>query len=327
MVIPLPPLARIRLDAMKLNEMKSVRAVVRTGFSISRTAEALHVSQPGISRHVIDVEDALGVPLFVRRKNRLVGLTSAGTVLLPLIERILDGVEDLQRIAAQFASGESGGLTVATSHTHARYLLPSIIQQFIGEFPNADLRIRQGYVNQIAEWLDAGQADVAVSAAPVRSFPELEFHRFSEMNRIVLVPKGHPLLSTRRPTLRDLANWPIVTYEREYIAYADIMGAFEKAGLEPRIALSTGDTDIMKIYVQCGLGVAIVSDRAYDPKLDRELATVDARRLFPSTPEYVGVKRGRPLSVQALRFIELVAPTLGFGNAGFAGSGSEATTF
>ncbi|MCD6674011.1 MAG: LysR substrate-binding domain-containing protein [Burkholderiaceae bacterium] len=297
---------------MKLNEMRSVRAVAGKSFSISRTAEALHISQPGISRHVIEVEEALGVTLFLRRKNRLVGLTPAGKVLMPLIERILNGVDDLQRIASQFARGESGGLTVATSHTHARYLLPAIIQQFIREFPNADLRIRQGYVNQIAEWIDAGQADVAVSAAPIRSFPELEFHRFSEMHRIVLTPKGHPLLSLARPTLRDLANWPIVTYEREYIAYADIMGAFRKAQLEPRIALSTGDTDIMKSYVQCGLGIAIVADRAFDSRLDKHLAKVDVRRLFPSTPEYVGVKRGRPLSVQALRFIELVAPALGF---------------
>jgi LysR family cys regulon transcriptional activator len=297
---------------MKLTEMRSVREVAKTGFSISRTAETLHASQPGISRHVIEVEEALGVTLFVRRKNRLVGLTPAGTVLLPLIDRILNDVDDLERIAGQFATGESGGLVVATSHTHARYMLPQVIQQFIREFPKADLRIRQGYVNQIAEWVNTGQADVSVSATPIQPFPELEFHRFSEMHRIVLAPKGHPLLSKNRLSLQELAKWPVITYEREYIAYADIMGAFQKAQLEPRVVLSTGDTDIMKIYAQCGLGIAIVADHAFDPSLDTELAEVpQARALFPITPRYVGVKRGRPLSVQALRFIELVSPALG----------------
>ena len=177
---------------MKLTEMRSVREVAKMGFSISRTAETLHASQPGISRHVIEVEEALGVTLFARRKNRLVGLTPAGTVLLPLIDRILNDVDDLERIAGQSPTGESGGLVVATSHTHARYMLPQVIQQFIREFPKADLRIRQGYVNQIAEWVNTGQADVSVSAAPIQPFPKLEFHRFSERHRIVLAPKGHP---------------------------------------------------------------------------------------------------------------------------------------
>lgn len=301
---------------MTLNELRSVWMVGQTGFSISRTAEVLHASQPGISRHVIDVEEALGVVLFVRRKNRLVGLTPAGEVLLPLIGRVLGDVDDLKRIAVQHAAGERGRLTVATSHTHARYLLPSILQAFIGEFPKVDLRIRQGYVNQIAHWVNTGEADVSISAAPTEPFPDLAFRRFDEIHRIVLAPAGHPLLALKRPTLRDIAEWPVITYESESVAYADIMGAFRRKHLEPRLVLGTGDTAVMKMYVQCGLGIAIVAHQAFDPAVDQGLAEVNVRRLFPVTPLYIGVKKDRPLSAQALHFIKLVAPELSMGRAG-----------
>ena len=299
---------------MTLNELRSVWTVGQTGLSISRTAEVLHASQPGISRHVIEVEDSLGVRLFVRSKNRLVGLTPVGELLLPQIGRILGDVDDLKRIAGQHASGESGSLSVATSHTHARYVLPEVIQAFIAEFPKIDLRIRQAHVDQIAEWVSNGEADLSVAAPPVQTFPELALHRFGEMRRIALAPQGHPLLAKKRPTLQDLARWPIITYERGFVAYTDIMGTFDKAHLQPRVVLSTGDTDVMKIYVQSGLGIALVSDHAFDPVLDRGLGVVNVRRLFPATPMYIGVKKGRPLSSQALRFIELVAPGLRLAN-------------
>lgn len=295
---------------MTLVELRSVWAVGQTGFSISRTAELLHASQPGISRHVIEVEESLDVRLFVRNKNRLVGLTPTGELLLPLIGRILGDVDDLKRIAAKHASGENGSLSVATSHTHARYILPQVIQDFIAEFPKIELHIRQGHVNHIAEWVNNGEADVSVAAAPVQTFPDIAFHRFGELSRIALVPVGHPLLAHKRPTLRDLASWPIITYERSFVAYADIMGAFHQAHLEPRVVLSTSDTDVMKIYVKSGLGIALVADHAFDAKLDTGLVALNVRRLFPATPMFIGVKKGRPLSSQALRFIELVAPEL-----------------
>jgi DNA-binding transcriptional LysR family regulator len=298
------------VSPLKLNEMRSVRAVANANFSISRTAEMLHASQPGISRHVLEVEQAMKVDLFLRRKNRLTGLTPAGALLLPLIDRILNDIDDLDRIAGQFAQGNSGSLSVATSHTHARYLLPPAIQSFIREFPSVDLRLRQGYVNQIAEWVNTGAADLSVSAAPLTPFPDLSFLPFSELHRVVLAPSGHPILSVRKPSLRELATWPIITYEREFVAHAEIMGAFKRARLNPRIVLSTGDTDIMKTYTLCGLGIAIVADHAFDEKLDPGLSAIDVRGLFPSTPLYVGIKRGRPLSTHAVRFIELIDPKL-----------------
>lgn len=296
---------------MKPHALRSVSAVVAANFSVTRAAERLHTSQPGISRHLIEAEEALGVDLFERRRNRLVGLTAAGKAMLPLIDRALHSLDDLRRIARGFASGVSGSLTVATSHTHARYLLPPVIERFIQEYPAVSLRLRQGFVSQIAGWVASGEADLSVSAAAPDSQSELAFHPFRELHRIVLTPANHPLLKVARPTLKDIAAWPIITYDREFAAHGQILNAFEAARLQPTLALSTSDTDVMKTYALCGLGVAIVADSAYDPKLDRRLRAIDARHLFPSTKVHIGVRRDSPLNAHALRFIELVAPELG----------------
>lgn len=296
---------------MKPHALRSVSAVAAANFSVTRAAEMLHSSQPGISRHLLEAEAALGVTLFVRRRNRLVGLTPAGQAMLPLINRSLSQFDELRRIARRFVTGEAGSLTVATSHTHARYLLPPVIERFIREFPTVSLRLRQGFVSQIAGWVASGEADLSVSAAAPEAQADIAFHPFRELHRIVLAPAGHPLLQVARPTLKDIAAWPIITYDREFAAHGQILRAFEAARLQPTLALSTSDTDVMKTYTLCGLGVAIVADSAYDRKLDRKLRAMDARHLFPSTKVHIGVRRDSPLSAHALRFIELVAPELG----------------
>ena len=197
---------------MKLHELRSVRAVVATGFRVTAAGDAVHASQPGISRHLQQVEQSLGVELFERRKNRLVGLTTAGQALVPMINRALDQLEGLHRVAEQYASGELGSLTVATSHTHARYLLPPVIEAFIRDYPAVRLTLRQGYVGQIVDWLSSGEADISVSTAPARHPTSLSFHAFRQMHRVVLTPPRHPLLKLKRPALRDLAAYPIITY-------------------------------------------------------------------------------------------------------------------
>ena len=296
---------------MKLSELRSVRAVAASGFSVTRAAGELRASQPGVSRHLLEVEAALGVELFLRRKNRLVGLTAAGQALLPQIERTLSQFDDLKRIARRFSTGEAGSLSVATSHTHARYLLPPVIERFIHEFPAVALRLRQGFVSQIAGWVASGDADLSVSAAPPEAHPDLDLFPFRELHRIVLTPTNHPLLKLTRPTLRDIAAWPIITYDQEFAAHGQILNAFDAVRLKPRIALSTSDTDVMKTYTLCGLGVAILADSAFDPNLDTGLRAIEVRHLFPSTKVHIGMRRHSPLSAHALRFIELVAPELG----------------
>jgi LysR family cys regulon transcriptional activator len=295
---------------MKLNELRSVRAVVTAGFRVTAAAEAIHASQPGISRHVQQVETDLGVQLFERHRNRLSGPTAAGSVILPAIQRILDEFDGLHALASQFSEGSSGSLTVATSHTHARYLLPPALKRLIQDFPSVRLLVRQGTLDQIVEWMNSGEADMSISAAPVRKFAALKFHPLCTVDRIVLVPTGHPLLKIRKLSLQELSNYPLITYGREFAAHAHISEAFKNVGLKPSMALNTGDTDTIKTYALCGLGVAIVAHTAYESQKDKGLVAIDARHLFPSSIVCLGVNIERPLSALALRLAALLEPGL-----------------
>jgi len=291
---------------MKLHELRSIRAVVETGFSVTAAAEVLHTSQPGISRHVQQAERYLAIELFTRVKNRLTGLTPAGQVLVPMIIQALDQLEGVRRVAGQFNSGDQGQLTVATSHTHARYLLPPVIEAFIRSFPQVRLTLRQGYGAQIATWLQSGEADLSISSAPQHRYSGLSFRRIGEMRRVVLTAAGHPLLKAGPLTLRSIAAYPIITYSPEFAAYSQIMAAFEASGLKPTIALSTGDTDTIKTYAMCGLGVAIVADSAFEPQRDQGLCAIDAGHLFPSTNIMLGMSKEREPTFHALKLIELL---------------------
>jgi LysR family cys regulon transcriptional activator len=295
---------------MKLTELRSVRAVVAAGFRITAAAEAIHASQPGISRHLQQVERALGVPLFERHRNRLTGPTAAGRALLPAIQRVLDEFDGLHTLASQFADGARGNLTVATSHTHARYLLPPALERFIQDCPDVRLLVRQGTLDQIMDWMASGEADLSLSALPKRHAASLEFHPLCTVDRVVLVPTGHALLKLRRVTLRELARYPLITYGREFAAHAQIVRAFEDAGLTPTMALNTSDTDTIKTYAQCGLGVAIVAHTAFEPQRDQGLRAIKARHLFPSSVVSLGVNRDRALSAHALRLAALLEPGL-----------------
>ena len=294
---------------LKLHELRSVRAVVASGFRVTAAGEAVHSSQPGISRHLQRVEQSLGVELFERRKGRLVGLTPAGQALVPMINRTLDQLEGMGRIAEQFKEGAVGSLTVATSHTHARYLLPPVIESFIRQFPTVRLTLKQGYVGQIVDWLGSGQADISISTMPSRHPASLSFNAFRQLHRILLAPRRHPLLKIKRPTLRDLSEYPIITYGPEYAAYSQIMSAFEVQGLRPIVAMSASDTDTIKTYAMCQLGVAIVADSAFDPRRDQGLRAIDARHLFPSSAITIGMNNERPPNVHALSLVELLAPS------------------
>ena len=293
---------------MKLTELKSVCAVAKAGFSVTAAAELLNTSQPGVSRHIRSVEGYLGVELFERHRNRLIGLTSSGEVLISSMHRTIEHLEALERTAADMASGIVGSLTVATSHTHARYLLPSVIEEFIETYPDVKLRLRQGYVKQIADWLDEGEADVSVSSAPAGySNPRLIFHPFYQIHRIIITKKDHPLLQISQITINDLSRYPIITYDSEFAARAEIDRVFSQQRLSPNVVLSATDTDTMKAYVACGLGIAIVANTSFNERADRELSAIDARHLFPSTKVHIGLRRGT-LNPHARKLIELLDP-------------------
>jgi LysR family transcriptional regulator, cys regulon transcriptional activator len=295
---------------MNLQQLRSVRELVRQDLSLTRAALALNISQPGMSRNIRLAEEALGVALFLREKNRFAGLTSAGKALLPLAARALEAVDDLGRLAGQFAAGDTGSLTIATAHTHARYSLPPVIEKFIESYPRIELRLRQGHLPQIASWLSKGEADLSISTRPVGEFPELVFLPCYEQHRVVITRPGHELLQKRRLSLEDLARFPIITYGQEFSARAQIRQAFERRRLTPNIVLSATDADIMKTYVLCGLGVAIVADAAFDETRDSGLRAIDARHLFPSNGVFVGLRKGATPATYAAHLIRLFAPHL-----------------
>lgn len=293
---------------MNLHQLRSFRQVVKEDMSITRAARSLHTSQPGITRHIQAFEEEVGVPLFLRHKKRLVGLSSAGEAMLPVAERALTAIDDLRRVAVEFKSSMAGDLTVATVHTHARYVLPGAIRRFVAEHPGIRLRIRNGDRTQVAAWVAAGEADFSVATLPTKVFPELTFYACYEVRRSIVAPVAHPLCRKQRISLRDLAQYPIITYEDGYGSRQDINRTFSEKQLGINVVLSAADADIMKIYIAAGLGIGIISSAAYDPKVDKGLRAFDASHLFEPRTVHVGVRKGAHISRHARRLIELFAP-------------------
>jgi LysR family transcriptional regulator, cys regulon transcriptional activator len=299
---------------MNLQQLRSAREVAAENLNLSRAARRLNASQPAVTRHLQQLERSLGVALFVRRGRRLTGLTSAGRALLPIVARVLDGVEEMRRIARDLAAGAEGEVTVATIHTHARYVLPPAIERFLRDFPKVRLRVRQGSRAQVAAWVDQGEADFSLASAPKEPFPGLAFHPSYAVHRVVLARPDHALARLvghrRRLTLEDVARHPVITYDHESEAWGDILDAFERRGLQANVVLSAVDADIMKTYVRSGLGVGIVAHIAYEAARDGDLRALDAGHLFPTTTVHLGVRRGDPLGRHALHLVGLFAPEL-----------------
>lgn len=293
---------------MKFQQLAYVCAIVDSGLNVTQAAKRLHTSQPGISRYVRMLESELGVEIFIRDKKRLAGLTPVGHSVYAAARRALNEAENVKRVVDEFLSGDVGDLTVATSHTHARYSLPAVIERFIERFPRVRLRLRQGALSQISNWVSTGEADISIAAPSPDALPGLVFLPCGELHRIVLTKPGHPLLKARKVTLEDLSSYPIITYDYEFSARSQIMRAFHRKRLVPNIVLSATDADTMKTYVQCGLGIAIMANTVFDTRSDRGLRAIDARHLFDSNPVYIGLRRNVHLPKYMLHFIELYAP-------------------
>jgi len=275
-------------DAMKLQQLLYFCEVTRQDLSISDAAAALHTSQPGVSKQLRLLEEELGVALFTRNRNRVIELTPAGRALLTVAQRMLDDAETLKRLAQDLRSEKSGNLAVATTHTQARYALPAVVKRFSARYPDVRLNVRQGTPSQIWQAVCDGEADIAIASEPREPRPELVMLRCFDLPRIVLTPPGHPLLKLKTLTLEALARYPIITYDEEFIGHSKLQRAFEARNLAPNLVLNAIDTDVIKAYVEHGLGVAIVAKMAYDAKRDRELRALDASRLFESNIVYLG---------------------------------------
>jgi LysR family cys regulon transcriptional activator len=295
---------------MTLRQLRYLVEVVRRKLSVSAAAEALYTSQPGVSRQIKALEDELGIEIFVRHGKRLTALTEPGRAVLAIAERVLAEAANLKRAGEDYAQQKLGTLTIATTHTQARYALPRTVALFKRRYPKVDLVIHQGNPTQICEQVAAGEADFCIATEAIAQYPELVSLPCYQWNRCVVVKPGHPLLRAKPLTLEAIARYPIVTYDFAFAGRSVVNRAFEARGLSPHVVLTALDSDVIKTYVELGLGVGILAKMAFDPRRDRPLRALDAAHLFPSSTTRLGIRRRAYLRRYAYDFIEMFAPHL-----------------
>ena len=295
---------------MKLQQLRYLTEVVRRGLNVSEAAEALHTSQPGVSKQIRALEDELGIQVFARHGKRLVAVTEPGKQVVSIAERILAEAQNLRRAGEEFANDQLGTLTIAATHTQARYSLPKTVAAFKRRYPRVKLVIHQGNPTQICEQVLTGEADVCVATEAIAEYPELVSMPVYQWNRCVVVPPKHPLLKSTPLTLEKLSEYPIVTYDFAFANRSLVEKAFELRGLQANVVLTALDADVIKTYVELGLGIGILAKMAFDPKRDRSLRSIDASHLFESSTTRLGIKRNAYLRRYAYEFIELFAPHL-----------------
>lgn len=295
---------------MNFQQLRIVRETVRRSFNLTEVANTLFTSQSGVSKHIKDLEDELGVELFVRRGKRLLGLTDPGKELIDIVERILVDTANIKRLGEQFSNREQGQLVIATTHTQARYVLPHVVASFRQDYPKVRLTLHQGSPTEIASMLSNGEADIGICTETLRDAPSLTTFPFYSWHHGVVVPKGHALEKVRPLTLEALAEWPIITYHEGFTGRGNIDRTFANAGLAPDIVMSAMDTDVLKAYVELGLGVGIIAAMAFDPKRDAGLKLIEAAGLFEANTSLIAVRKGAYLRNYAYSFIELCSPAL-----------------
>ena len=295
---------------MNLQQLRYLNEIVRQGLKISEAALMLHTSQPGISKQIKLLEEELGIEIFVRNGKRLAAITEAGQAVLLIARRMLHDARNLREVAQEFHSQDSGHLTVATTHTQARYILPPVVKQFIGRYPRVKLGLHQGNPTQIAEQVLSGDADIGIATESLSLYEDLVTLPCYEWHHCVVVPPGHPLLEAGELTLRALAQFPIITYDFAFSGRGKINEAFEKAELVPNIVLSAIDADVIKTYVELGLGIGILAEIAFIPERDPQLRRIDARHLFKPNTTRLAIRKNEVLRGYTCDFIELFAPAL-----------------
>jgi LysR family cys regulon transcriptional activator len=293
---------------VNLQQLRYLCAVVDHGLNVSGAAEALYTSQPGISKQVRQLEDELGVEVFVRQGKRLAALTPAGRLVVATARRALVEVANLKRVAEEFRSEDEGELAIATTHTQARYVLPRVLKAFAARYPKVRFVLHQGNPRQVAEETAAGEVDLGIATEALAEYPDLVTLPCYEWNRVVLVPNGHPLERVAPLTLEAIARYPIVTYDFAFTGRSQANAAFSARGLEPNVVLTALDADVIKTYVSLGMGVGLVAQMAYDPERDAGLACLDASHLFPPSTTRLALRRKVFLRGYVYAFIGLFAP-------------------
>ncbi|MCW5602514.1 HTH-type transcriptional regulator CysB [Nitrosomonas sp.] len=295
---------------MRLQQLRYLSEIVRQNLNLSKAAERLHTSQPGISRQIQLLEEELGVTIFVRNGKRIVKLTLPGQAIVDIAEKMLRDADNLKQIGLEFSDTTSGELIIATTHTQARYALPPIIKRFTERYPKVKLILRQGSPTQISELVSSGEANLAIATEAIELFEELVMLPCYQWNRSIIVPPKHPLLKQQPVTLEAIALYPIITYDFAFTGRSKINQAFESKKLTPNVVLTAIDADVIKTYVELGLGIGILAKMAFDPRRDKPLRAIDAAHLFEASMTRIGISRNSYIRSYVYDFIEMFAPHL-----------------
>jgi LysR family cys regulon transcriptional activator len=295
---------------MKLQQLRYIWEVAHHDLNVSATAQSLYTSQPGISKQIRLLEDELGVEIFARSGKHLTHITAAGEDIIKAAEEVLFKVKSIRQVAEEYADEKKGSLSIATTHTQARYALPATIKGFIERYPDVSLHMHQGTPLQISEMASDGTVDFAIATEALELFANLIMMPCYRWNRCILVPKDHPLAQVSQLTLEDVAAQPIVTYVFGFTGRSKLDDAFMAKGLVPRVVFTATDADVIKTYVRLGLGIGIIAAMAYDETIDGDLVALDASHLFASSITQIGCRRDTFLRGYMYEFIEDFAPHL-----------------
>ncbi len=295
---------------MNLHQLRFVREAVRQNFNLTEAAKALFTSQPGVSKAIIELEEELGVDIFTRHGKRIRGLTEPGRAVLKSVELIMQEIEGLKQVGREFAAQDSGSLTIATTHTQARYALPPVVQAFMQKYPKVRLSLLQGNPKQVAEMVLRDQADLAIATESIAGIDGLITMPCYQWEHVVVVPADHPLLKAKAISLEEIAAYPLITYDSAFAGRKKIDHAFALRQLKPDILLEAIDADVIKTYVELGMGVGIIAGMAFDPERDKNLRAISVGHLFGMNISRIGLKQGAYLRSYIYTFIELLAPTL-----------------
>jgi LysR family transcriptional regulator, cys regulon transcriptional activator len=295
---------------MKLFQLRYIWEIAQHDLNISTTAEQLFTSQPGISKQLRLLEEELGIAIFDRNGKHLKAITPAGRAIIEKAGEILGRVQSIKEIAQEHQSGKVGGLNIGATHAQARYILPSVVREFMRRYPNVQIHIHQGTPRQIAEEASEGAIDMAITTEALDQYENLAVVPCYEWNRCLLVPIGHPLTAVKEISLQLLAEYPLVTYVHGFSGRAQIDQAFEKNQIHPNVALTAVDADVIKTYVRLGLGVGIIAEMAYEPSADADLVALPAGHLFGRSVTKLGLRKNRFIHRFVFEFIQLFAPKL-----------------
>ncbi len=295
---------------MKLHQLRYLHEVVKQGLNISAAAESLHTSQPGVSKQIQLLEEELGLQVFIRHGKRLTGVSQPGERIVAMAAKVLFDVDKIKRVGEDYTQGVTGAFTIATTHTQARYKLPLAVKAFMQRYPDVSLQIHQGTPSQVTAQVNSGEADIGIATEKIGESEQLKCFPCYEWSRCVVVPHGHALLAEDQLTLEMLAAYPLVTYDAAFAGGSMVAKVFQDAGLKPNIALTAIDADVIKTYVELGLGIGLIGNMAYDKKRDQQLVRLDVGHLFPPSTTNLAVRKDAFLKRYMVDFMQLISPTL-----------------